>query len=436
MPYRILLLADPAPGHAGTVLDHIEALSTDSRHYVYVINPLGWALPDTIAFDEFDIVVIHYSIAIIHLEYLPTPFRNRIRAFRGPKAIFIQDEYRDVNAYTASMLDLGIDVVFTCVPDDAIDAVYRPLHEAGVEVIPTLPGFVPDALTKHPVRPLADRSLDIIYRGRSLPYELGELAREKTRIGVGVKRRAEEHGLTVDIEWCEAARIYGPAWPNFISSGRAMLGTESGASIVDFDGHLATEVKAYREATRYADYHEVAETILRPYEGKVVIKTIPPRAFEAICLGTALVLFPGHYSGILTPGRHYIPLEKDFSNIDEVARLLRDLPFLEHLTRVARADIVDSGRYSFATFTRQVDETMARLFEERYPLRAQNAMQRNSQDRASWWREFDTKFDRYCHPAQKPIIIRFIAWLLWRCLPGGSFDFIRMLYRGCRLSRR
>ena len=47
---------------------------------------------------------------------------------------------------------------------------------------------------------------------------------------------------------------------------------------------------------------------------------------------------------------HYVPLEKDFSNFDEVVALIRDEAELERLTSRAHADLVDSGRFSLGTF--------------------------------------------------------------------------------------
>jgi hypothetical protein len=395
---RILMIADRRPTHATTVLEHIEALSGASRHHVYCLNSRGWTAPGIIPFDGFDVVVIHYSISIIHEGYLPASFRARIRAFQGLKAMLIQDEYREVDAYIGAMLDLGIEVLFTSVPDKSIDRVYARLRRAKVDLFPTLTGFVSEQLARMPVRPLAERPFDLVYRGRPVPFELGDLGWEKTDIAIRANELSARRGLAVDVDWREEARIYGDRWIDFMSSGRATLGTESGASIVDFDRSIATAVESYRASHPDAGYREVAEAVLRPYEGNIVINTISPRAFEAICLGTALVLFPGEYSGILEPGHHYIPLAKDFSNFAEVAGLLRDIGYLERLTRRARTDIVDSGRYTFGAFARTVDDTLARQFALRHPKSARLAADRPPQDRESWRRELDRRVARVAHP--------------------------------------
>jgi hypothetical protein len=365
MRFRVLLLCDDRPSHADTILSHIAALSEATDHHVFKFNSRGWLAAEMIDVDEFDVIIVHYSIAINFETYLPKVVRDAVRRFTGLKVLFIQDEYRDVNRCVSSMIELGIHVIFTCVPEPQISKVYRHLLERGVRCVETLPGFVPDRLAQRPVSPLAARPFDVVYRGRPCPYELGDLAQEKVSIAVRFNELAPKFELTADVDWREEARIYGDCWTEFMASGRTALGTESGASIVDFDGELARTVAAYREQYPEASYREVADKFLAPYEGNVVINTISPRAFEAIALRTALVLFPGNYSGVLQAGRHYISLAKDFSNFAEVAGLLKNTAFLEQMAAITFDEVVAPGRYSYAAFARSVDSVMEEEWQAR-----------------------------------------------------------------------
>src|SRR5581483_320728 len=148
----------------------------------------------------------------------------------------------------------------------------------------------------------------------------------------------------------------------FLGSSRTTLGTESGASIVDFDGSLQERTEAYLTAHPAAPFDEVEREILAPFEGNAVIEAVSPRVFEAAGLGTAMVNFPGRYSDVIEPWAHYIPLEKDFSNFDEVVSAIRDDAVLEGLAARAHTDLVASGRYSLRTFVRGFDrEIEARM---------------------------------------------------------------------------
>src|SRR5207248_812275 len=95
------------------------------------------------------------------------------------------------------------------------------------------------------------------------------------------------------------------------------------------------------------NYEEVRARHLVGREGEIMMNQISPKVFEAIACKTALVLFEGRYSGVLEPGRHFIALKKDFSNVEEVLALLRDDAFLEALAERAYADVIGSGRYSY-----------------------------------------------------------------------------------------
>ena len=72
-----------------------------------------------------------------------------------------------------------------------------------------------------------------------------------------------------------------------------------------------------------------------------------------------MILFPGEYSGTVQPWVHYLPLERDFSNVATVAERIRDVPFLEEMTERAHADLIASGRYSLRRLVEQFDKVVA-----------------------------------------------------------------------------
>jgi hypothetical protein len=357
----ILLLCRTARGEAANVADHINALTQLSRHTVHPFNPVD--RPDAAALldlDEFDVVVIHYSIAVAIERYLPAVLRDKIARFRGLKVQFIQDEYRWVDAVTARMRELGIELLYTLVPEQEVPKLYGE-RVPGMETITTLAGFVPDELVNRVTPPLAERTIDVGYRGRTIPYWLGRLAYEKYAIGKDFLEHAAPHRLRCDIAVGEGDRIYGERWNRFLASCRATLGTESGASIADFDGSIEATVKNYLVRHANATFEEVEREVLAPHEGNVVINVISPRQFEAAALRTAMILYPGDYSGVVEPWTHYIPLAKDFSNMGEVVERLRDLTFLRELTERAHEHLIASGRYSLRRFVLEFDEAVAAL---------------------------------------------------------------------------
>lgn len=361
-PLTILILCDDARAHAGTLREHLAAFRRYSRHRIELFNTRGvWdsRYPD---FAAADVLVLHYSLVITADSYLSPPFRDRVRAFAGLKVQFLQDEYRWVDEISGMMRHLDIDVLFSIVPPRELENVYGG-RLPGVEIVPTLAGYVPEQLVDRKTPALHARALDVGYRGRVLPYWNGALSQEKVSIARGFLDRARATDLRTDIAWGENDRLYGSRWIRFLSSCRTTLGTESGTSITDFDGSIEAATRDYLDGRPGASFEEVSEQVLAPHEGNVMMNVVSPRLFEAAALRTAMVLFPGEYGGTVEPWEHYVPLEKEFGNFDQVVEAIRDVKALEEMVERAHADVVASGRYSLRRFVEQFDEEVAQRAE-------------------------------------------------------------------------
>jgi len=85
---------------------------------------------------------------------------------------------------------------------------------------------------------------------------------------------------------------------------------------------------------------------------------LTPRHFEACITRTCQILLEGSYNGVFQPWRHYIPLKNDYSNLDEVFEALADDNLVDRIADQAYEDIVASGKWSYRTFVREVEETI------------------------------------------------------------------------------
>src|SRR5262249_16581839 len=140
--------------------------------------------------------------------------------------------------------ELGIRILFTVVNEGVVDKIYHHEWLRDVRKEITLTGFVDERLLKAPVPKYAERKTDVVYRARKVPYWLGSFAMEKWTLGERFRKEAENLGWSHDISSEESARIYGKGWIEFLSSAKAVLGTESGASVCDFSGRLRQQVDA------------------------------------------------------------------------------------------------------------------------------------------------------------------------------------------------
>lgn len=354
-----LLCDDDFSGYQTAIRDHIESFAAHSRHRVVPINPRGLRHGFGLSLDGFDALIIHFSLWIVWPDYLPDWMRRHIRRFTGPKLLFIQDEYRMVDRAAAAITDLGIHVLYSAAEPEVWSRLYHHAGLRNVRIRPTLTGYVPRHLESLQSPGMNERKIHIGYRAREQMAWLGALAQEKRAIAEGVENRMSEAGLCADISTRTEDTIFGPAWFPFLMGCKATLGTESGASVVDFGGTLPDRVADYRAHHPGAGYGEIARDLLASLEGVVTIRAISPRVFEAAATRTALVMFPGHYNGLVQPWEHYLPLAKDFSNFSEIAAHLRDDAFLTALTERTHAALVRSNRFSYRNFVAGVDDDLA-----------------------------------------------------------------------------
>jgi len=352
---HLLLLCDYRAGSAGTIVDHVMAFPRYSRHRVWVLNRLG-DLPPGLELDRFDGIILHYSLVISYDSFLSKSARAAIRRFKGFKAVFIQDDYRWVNRTVSAMEYLRINAIFCLAPQDVVDMVYSPQVLPGVRKITVLAGYVPEDLARIEPKPYETRGIDVGYRARKLSAWIGGHAQEKWLIADRFLRDAPRYGLACDVSYREEDRIYGDRWIEFLRDCRAVLGSESGSSVCDFTGEIQTRVEAHERRDPDAAFETLRELYFRDADGKVMMNIVSPRCFEAAALRTLMILYEGNYSGALVPWRHYVPLRKDHSNMDEVVAVLRDPDRWSDIVDCAYREVAHNPRYTFRAMVGEFDE--------------------------------------------------------------------------------
>ena len=348
----LLLCNRPVRGsNADTILEHLNALKGMQGVRVRDLSMLG-ELPAALDLRRFDAIGIHYTLHISDPanHWLSQKAMDRIAAFRGHKSIWMHDEYRRVDDVAAKLRHMGINTIFTVIPEDIARIFYSADRVAGATVHTVLTGYVSPSLKRIKPRPFAERSIDISYRARRPPFWLGRLGQEKIEIGLRTKPLADACGLVTDIAIEEADRLYGEDWITFLQSSKAMLCVESGASVIDFSGEIEQAVDAALRKNPKLTFSQ-AQSLISEADGRHVINCISPRIFEMAACRTLIIAHPGAYSGIIKPWIHYVPLEKDFSNFDTVNKVLRDTKKCEYIITRAYDEIIASGKYDYKYFS-------------------------------------------------------------------------------------
>jgi Glycosyl transferases group 1 len=350
-------------GTAATISEHVSSFRRHSRFPVWEVNTENPMPRGLIRFD-FSAIVLHYSLFVPTWYALDHAYRELLRSSDSYKIAFFQDEMRHCEDRFWFLDEFGVDCVYTCLEPSEFDAVYG--SRTRVPTIRTnIPGYVDEALTAAADRfgiPDGERTVDVGYRARPLPPWMGRGALEKTEIGRRFAELAAESGLVLDIGLEEEDRLYGDDWYRFMANCRGMLGVESGVSAFDLDDrarHQYEDLVAGRGPGAEVTIEELERGALGEIDGRIRYRTISPRHFEAAAFGVCQILFEGRYSGAMEPGVHYLPLRKDFSNLDEVIERFRDPAERERITSAARRDLIDSGDYSYRSFVEGFDAALA-----------------------------------------------------------------------------
>lgn len=336
--------------NATTIMEHVEAFS---RHSSFGIVPINSDAPYSPWLEEhqFQAVVVHYSF----FDWQdPRYFQWLGKQRSAYKVAFIQDEYDYCQARFSFLNRFNFDCVFSLLEPDWHDEVYG-RHTSVDRVEWTLPGYVSEEMIEAAAvygKPDEERSIDIGYRARTLPFFMGRGAQEKHIIAEEVERRAKDSGLVLDVDRTEGGRLYGTAWHEFLGDCKGVLGVEAGTSTFDLDGSLRDRCETYLRKKPKATFEEVSSSILAPHEDNIYYRTVSPRHFEAAAFGCVQILFEGRYSGVLQPGDHYLSLKKDFSNFDDVIDQFRDPQRRAEIRTRAEADLIASGRFSYREFVR------------------------------------------------------------------------------------
>jgi len=178
-----------------------------------------------------------------------------------------------------------------------------------------------------------------------------------------VKKEAQGLGYHTDISLKASDVLAGDKWFEFLLRCKTTIGVEGGASIIDKDGKIRERVNMYLSQHPYATFHGVKRECF-PYEdNKLGLACISPRHLEACATETCQLLIEGKYNDILIPWKHYIPIKKDYSNIDGVLELIRDQNKCRTIAKEAYKDIVESKKWTYPAFIRHIEASLIDIIQ-------------------------------------------------------------------------
>jgi hypothetical protein len=322
-------------------------------------------VPKHIRNTHFDLIVLDHNLLAIRVREdfpLRRGWLDWVSETNAIRVAMPQDEYLWTAILEEWLHDLDVQVIFSAFGPEHANRLYPSLC-GRVAFEHSFTGYLYDSLLGYGpgvIRPHADRSLDVVYRARQLPFSLGARAQLKHSIGLAGRQAAAAAGLRYDIATGDQATVYGGAWFEFVASSRAILGTESGAGAIDGRGDIARAEKEMRATQPELSFQEFASAMPDGWDGASLF-TIGPRHLEAAAAKTCQILVEGSYGGVLEPNVHYIPVDEHMERLPEAMERIRDPAESQLVAERAYRDIVLSGRYSYGALASQIERAVMPL---------------------------------------------------------------------------
>jgi len=358
---KILVLSRIVPSKRKTMDDHLYSFQRYVDGVEFFYCDFFLKLPLFLRLIHWDGIIIHYTLLAerwnstlwsYHHKYI-----SEIGKLKGLKVAIPQDEYSKIPELQELFKACGMDTVFTCLSPIDYDKVY-PLDKTGLKHrFSTFPGFV-DEDSQKVIDTLSaeiqSRDIDIGYRARNLPFWLGRHGQIKREIGDKTLQAPNTRFLKLDISVDAKDVFYGNDWLRFLLRCRCVLGCLGGASLFDPHGQFRNQVEAYTEENPSATFEEVEQKIFPGKDYTLSLFALSPRHFECAQTKTCQILFEGDYHGVFLPGRHYIELKKDYSNLNEILEKITDTHYCEQIAENAYREIALSDKYTYKAFANQV----------------------------------------------------------------------------------
>jgi hypothetical protein len=345
---KVLVIHALRPTSRQTTIDHLLSFREHLPHadvqYLHFQQPLPQHLGEITP----DLLIVNYD----YLNYRFSPLwpfikrRHKDIADRAGKVVAIaQDDFWANKLLDDWCMNWDVDRILTPIDNDR--EVLYPRSIKSKEFKTGLTGYVKSGPVPN-TKPLAERSIDLGQRVRDMPPHLGRLAQAKARQAVVMADAARAAGFNVDVSTNVEDSFIGTAWFDFLASCRFTVGMKGGASLHDPRGLIHTKVQSYRVRHPEATFDEIEEHCFKGKDMKHEFTAISPRLFESAMAGTCQILQREDYLGVLEPWRDYIPLESDYSNMDEVLQAMKDLDKCQLIVENAKKALVDSKFFDYA----------------------------------------------------------------------------------------
>lgn len=324
---------------------HLKTDVLDVQDYRFLKQSLGLR-------NRYDLIVFAHSVftGLFRTKRLQAVKAVMARV-RGPRVFFLSNEFRNLDNMPSMAEYLGARWIISQLNLEDAKVLYHPHWNHHIASLSY--GFDPEVFK--PTQSAAERPIDVGFRGDYYPPYVGhddrDILLDKFKEAVQNKP-----GVRTDIE--VGQRFKHLEWAAFLNNCRSLLGHEAGAARIDSDENIRHFLNAQHRRLLPDNFRKLLLTMREvgvfdpPPSGRIAA----PRNFEALGTKTVQILLPGRYNDLLEPGVHYIELQRDFSNLDQVLETLFDSSAYDKIAERAYKDGLE-----YHTYEKRVTELLNKV---------------------------------------------------------------------------
>jgi hypothetical protein len=356
---QVLVIYHRAPlePSLSTYAHNLDSLKRFPGHHCFFLNTSRVTVPAYLKSLRPDLVIYHYTFLATRMN--PVEFERQVRLVDFTrdlpcrKAIVAQDEQARSDLVSKLIEEFGVTYVFSPASPPEWPQIYEGADFDTMHFHTILTGYVDEATMARIAKRAEhhhDRPIDIGYRSWYTQPFYGRHGRIKRQIAEVFSDNAPRFGLLTDISTDFADALWGDRWFDFLLECKYTVGVEGGSSVFDRDGSIARCTGDYLREHPEASFEQIEAACFPGLDGQFGYRLLGPRHIEAVMTKTCQVLVEGSYGGVLQPGKHYIELKRDFSNLDEVLGVMKADALRQGIVERAYRDVIQSGRWSYHAF--------------------------------------------------------------------------------------
>lgn len=279
---------------------------------------------------KYDIIVLGHSCYYNLTSRFKQLLAIYLKMFRGTVIGFLQNEFRNFKPKIDYFEGFGTDLLVSQFPKDIALEFYSGRTSSAIIGIS-------HGMNSQKIRPFKEhkhREIDVGSRFTKYANYLGNVARAETLPNF-ISKISELGELNLDWETDSTKRFKYEEWQSFLENCRTTASCESGGPFLQWSEQIRTLSNNYEMKNPEVSFQKIYDLFMKNSSAYLSGQVISPRHFDAIAAGTCQILTKGRYSDVLVAGEHYIELDEDMSNFQEVYEQIADSELTEKIARNA-----------------------------------------------------------------------------------------------------